>query len=192
MHEPYTLLGSADWRNYEVSADVRIEHRGSVSLYGRVSANAQTADPPRGYYLTVADDGRWALWAFNSRLAEGRVNFAADQWHKLKLCFAGTRIRAEIDGGTVRSVEDFAYHSGLAGLGSGWNTALYDDFAVRPVAGPEMVNLAKGRPTRASSNTSWRSTTWPPRRRPSGLWWITASSIRYMVKKIGIRCSSRH
>jgi len=154
VHEPYTLLGSANWRNYEVAADVRIERAGSVSLYGRVSANAQTADPPQGYCLTVAADGRWTLWAFKSVLAEGRVAFAADVWHKLKLCFAGTRIRAGIDGATVSTVEDFSQHSGMAGLGSGWNTALYDNFAVQPVTGPDMVNLAQGRPARASSKWS--------------------------------------
>ena len=95
------------------------------------------------------------------RLAEGRVGFAADQWHKLKLCFAGARIRVGIDGATVGAVEDFAHHNGMAGLGSGWNTALYANFAVHPIAGPDVVklaegrvNLAEGRPARASSKWS--------------------------------------
>jgi hypothetical protein len=127
------LLGSVSWRDYEISADVCIERGGSVSLYGRVSANAQTADPPKGCYLTVASDGRWTLWAYKSLLAEGHVAFAADAWHKLKLTFAGTRIGVAIDGATVRTVDDSAHRNGLAGLGSGWNTALYDNFAVWPV-----------------------------------------------------------
>jgi galactosylceramidase len=153
MYEPYTLLGSTKWRDYEVAADAYIEHGGSVSLLGRVSTVGQNADPPQGYILSAGSDGHWTLRAGKASLAQGRVSFSADHWHKLKLTMAGPRITASIDGKDIATAADFAYRSGLAGVGSGWNCALFDDFAVRPVSYGTLMNLAEGK--RATASSQW-------------------------------------
>ena len=154
MREPCTLLGSRTWRNYAVSVDARSEGRGSVSLFGRVSGVAGNADPLAGYRLTIAADGRWTLAAGTTVLAEGHAALDPQAWHKLKLTCAGQQITATLDGANLAAVVDFTYASGMTAIGSGWNCAEFGNFAVRPVAGRQITNLAQGKPARASSQWS--------------------------------------
>jgi galactosylceramidase len=88
--EPYSLIGSPGWKNYEVSTDAWIEKRGAVSIWGRVTSSPQTAQPAKGYWFKAASDGHWELMAFTNKLASGTVSFAADQWHRLNLSFSGS------------------------------------------------------------------------------------------------------
>jgi hypothetical protein len=156
--EPYTIIGSAKWRNYEVSCDVHIQGPGYAAIFGRIKSSLLScSDPPHGYWLKVGSGGDWALKAFTSTLAEGTVAFDARRWHKLALTFSGSRITAGIDGVVVKTIEDRTFfEGGMAGLGSGWNIAEFDNFSVRDVAGPSLsaVNLAAGKKTTASSNYS--------------------------------------
>ena len=156
--EPYTIIGSARWRNYEVSCDARIEGTGYAAVFGRVKSSLLSVSaPPHGYWLKVSAGGRWELKAFTSTLAEETVAFGACRWHKLTLTFSGTRITAGIDGAEVKTIEDRTFfEGGMAGLGSGWNIAEFDNFSVRDLAGPSLsgVNLAVGKKATASSNYS--------------------------------------
>jgi hypothetical protein len=159
--EPYTIIGSARWCNYEVACDACIEKSGYVALFGRIKSSLLSgSEPPHGYWLKVSAGGRWELKAFTRTLASGTVPFAADCWHKLALAFHGARIVARIDGVEVKAMEeddlDF-FDGGMAGLGSGWNGALFDNVSVREVTGPSWprrVNLAMGKKATASSNYS--------------------------------------
>ena len=154
MRKPCTILGSKSWQNYAVGFDARIEGRGTVSLYGRVSVVAQNAEPLVGYRFTIAADGHWTLSGGKTVLAEGRVTLDPEAWHKLKLTLAGPQITANLDGTDLGTAVDFAYPSGMTGLGTGWNCAEFDNFAVEPVAGSRLVNLAQGKKARASSQWS--------------------------------------
>ncbi|NLF07673.1 MAG: hypothetical protein GX594_06800 [Pirellulaceae bacterium] len=49
----------------------------------------------------------------------------------MKLKFDGPRITASIDGREVVSIEDRTYGAGMAGLGTGWNRAMFDNFSVK-------------------------------------------------------------
>ena len=157
--DPYTIIGSAKWCNYEVACDAYVEKAGYVSLYGRIKCSLLScSDPPHGYWLKVGPDGRWDLKAFTKTLASGNVPFAANRWHRLALLFRGSRIAARIDGIEVKAidVDDLdGFNGGMAGLGSGWNDALFDNFSLREVAGPSpprRINLALGGKATASSN----------------------------------------
>jgi len=132
--EPYSLIGSTHWQDYEVSAEAWIEKGGAVSIWGRVSSSPQTAQPAKGYWLKAASTGRWELMAFTNQLASGTVSFAADRWHRLSLRFSGSHISACVDGTDLFNIEDATYRGGMAGLGTGWNNAMFDNFAVRPMA----------------------------------------------------------
>jgi len=149
--EPYTLLGSAQWRNYEVSADASIEDSGSVMIAGRVMASLQNTQPPKGYRLELAADGKWRLFGFTNVLAQGRVPVGAGEWHNLKLKFVGSRITGLLDEVELAAVFDSACRRGMAALGTGWNCAMFDNFAVRPIEGPDSPNLALGKGATASS-----------------------------------------
>jgi alpha-L-fucosidase len=65
------------------------------------------------------------------------------------LSFSGTTVRATLDGATVAEVTDATYARGMAGVGSGWNHARFDNLSIRVAAAP--ANLARGKPARASS-----------------------------------------
>ena len=156
--EPYTLIGSAKWRNYEVLCDTHLEGPGYTALFGRVRCSLLSISAPaHGYWLKVSAGGHWELKSLFSTLAEGTVAFDAHRWHKLALTFSGSRITAAIDGIEVRTIKDHTFfEGGMAGLGTGWNIAEFDNFSIREVAGPALstVNLAVKKKTTASSNYS--------------------------------------
>ena len=138
--EPYTVIGEPKWRDCEVGCDVSVEKAGYVAIFGRVAKALQPVDaqsigqPPQGYRLKVDANGRWELTAYTKTLAAGTVSFAAERWHKLSLRFNGLSIAAVIDGVEVKTIQDGTFSAGMAGLGSGWNNARYDNFTVRPLA----------------------------------------------------------
>jgi galactosylceramidase len=138
--EPYSLIGSAHWRDYEVSVSTLIETTGSVSVWGRIQASLQNAQPAKGYWLQIASDGQWQLHAFTNLLAAGTILVAPHQWHDLTLRFSGSAITALVDHRMIQTLQDHAFSHGMAGVGSGWNTALFDDFSLRPVANPDFLN----------------------------------------------------
>ena len=127
---PETFLGSTSWTDYEVSSDVYIEDSGFVSIFGRVDKVLQNADPPNAYWLKVDRNGNWELKAAKNTLASGTVLFSANAWHTLKLKFIGTNIIAFINDVQVGYICDTTYSSGMAGIGSGWNNARFDNFVV--------------------------------------------------------------
>jgi hypothetical protein len=135
-----------------------MEGTGYAAIFGHVKSSLLSISaPPHGYWLKVNAGGGWELKAFTSTLAEGKAALDARRWHKLALRFSGSRITAGIDGVEVKTMEDRTFfEGGMAGLGSGWNIAEFDNFLVQAVAGPSLsaVNLAAGKKASASSNYS--------------------------------------
>jgi hypothetical protein len=127
---PETFFGDGAWRDYTVSADVLIEKAGSVCLFGRVAAVKQDQKLPCGYGLKVDQAGSWELYSDKARLAAGKAPFTADTWHNLRLVFAGDTILAVLDGSPLSEVTDNAHRAGMAGVGSGWNGAQFDNVSV--------------------------------------------------------------
>ena len=138
--DPYTLLGSVNWRDYTVSVDVLLEQPGQVSLIGRIDDGDvfkdQKARWPGGYILLVDQDGSWELNSAKFKvptvkLASGKVPFAMKKWHKLAMRFDGAGIEALIDGVVVIKATDTNNSQGMVGIGCGWNRAQFDNFGVR-------------------------------------------------------------
>lgn len=149
------MIGSTHWRDYEVGCDVRVEQAGYAAVFGRITKSLQNAQPPLGYWLKAGTDGAWELKAHTNTLAAGKLAFAAGIWHRLRLRFAGSNLTALIDGIELRTLEDGTYARGMAGLGTGWNTAEFDHFSVQPLPGvTSPPNLAEGRPATSSSDWS--------------------------------------
>ena len=63
-------------------------------------------------------------------LVSGEAPFAADAWHNFKLKFQGDRIDAFIDGNKVGGAESKLTPAGMAGIGSGWHGAQFDNFVL--------------------------------------------------------------
>jgi hypothetical protein len=134
--EPFTILGDAKWRNYELACDVCVEKAGHVTLLGRITSarQAHSPQPVKGYWLKVDAQGRWELNAFDKTLAGGTVAFAADRWHKLLMRFIGPRVFVCIDGKKMAEIADPTFSDGMVGVGSGWNNAMYDDLSVQTIS----------------------------------------------------------
>ncbi len=140
LPDPYTYLGSADWRDYTVSTDTMLEGAGQVTLLGRIDdANVfedHKAPFPSAYVLLVHWNGSWELLSTKYkeptvRLMTGRVQFPVRKWHHLELAFHGSEIKASIDGALVAQVDNKTHDHGMAGIGSAWNQAQFDNFSVR-------------------------------------------------------------
>lgn len=137
---PFTLLGDASWKDYEVSSDVFLSGVGEINLLGRIDSSNFFEDVhalwPSAYILSVHQDGRWDLLSATYKqptktLASGRVLFRRGKWHHLALEFKGSSVRAIIDRAQVASVTDTSHTHGMVAIGSGWNRAEFDNFAVR-------------------------------------------------------------
>jgi hypothetical protein len=138
--DPFTFLGSADWSDYQVSTDAMIEESGSVTLAGRIDSADWFQDEKArwvsGYILSVQHDGTWDLdstrfKAAPVKLASGKLPFSLKTWHHLTLIFRGATIQASIDGASVANLTDTSHKKGMAGIGTGWNTAQFDNFSIR-------------------------------------------------------------
>ncbi|WSQ08834.1 NPCBM/NEW2 domain-containing protein [Streptomyces sp. NBC_01231] len=138
--DAFALLGDVDWKDYTVSSDVYLEQSGTVELMGRAGDQQRPQSHQAGYFLRVADTGKWSVVKSDT---SGRLTTLADgttpalgtrSWHKLGLSFSGTTITASVDGKPVGAVDDSAYASGQAGIGVvGYQTDEFDNLSITPV-----------------------------------------------------------
>jgi hypothetical protein len=140
---PITLVGTADWADYTITADVLLESPGSVELLGRFKdmdfGNSARVD---AYYFSVSDAGAWSIYAnrfkdgVHTTLASGHVAaLGSGTWHTLSLAFKGTTLTARVDGVTVGGATDSTFTLGPAGLSVGsaanvWLNAQFDNVEI--------------------------------------------------------------
>jgi hypothetical protein len=138
--DPFTYAGDIGWRDYEVNSDILFNEKGDATVLGRIESadvfQGNKARWPSAYILTVNDAGEWELKSAKykvatRKLASGRLSFDKMKWHRLSLRFRGTTIRAAIDGTVLATVTDSSHTKGMAGIGSGWNHVLFDNFSVQ-------------------------------------------------------------
>ena len=59
---PYTILGDAQWTDYDVSADVYLNPADTAGVMGRITTTGTGShNTPKGYYLNLDDKGRCEL-----------------------------------------------------------------------------------------------------------------------------------
>ena len=114
----------------------------AVKLCGRIGTYSRGGSPPNGYCLIVDDSGAWYLSNGGAKgdareqenvIATGKLPAASDaanKWVTLSLAFAGDKITPSVDGKALKAVTDSKFKAGMVGLGSGWNTAWFDDLSV--------------------------------------------------------------
>ncbi len=147
---PYTVIGDAQWSDYEISADIFLDDGGWAGVMGRVSNTGNGWDGnPNGYYARLYADGGCAIYVASERikgsrdrqLAVGKVqNWESNQWHSVKLRFEKQTITLLVDGVVAISVDDKEYSHGLAGLitggeGKARNSACFDNLLINRVNG---------------------------------------------------------
>ncbi len=130
--EPASFLGSTNWTDYQVSADVFLEKPGQAKLIGRLIQEDENSGDLNAYQLYASSTGMWELCAHDSTvLAAGTISFPINTWHTMTMILDGSQIQGVIDGVTVASINDTTYTQGMAGLGvRSWSTAQYDNFHI--------------------------------------------------------------
>lgn len=142
------VLGDARWRNYRVGVDVLVTAAGYAAVCGRVSLVSSEGHID-GYQLRLSDSGQWELRnssGNDSVVASGRVAVSRNAWRHLELAFEGEHITGSIDGAHVVSLQDSHNGAGLAGIGSGWNPASFDNLSVTPINATTAVIAVPPRP----------------------------------------------
>jgi len=127
-----TVIGDTAWSNMEISADVNIPvNTGSAKLIGRVTELHRGNDFPEGYWFRITTGSNWTLNAGNYVIASGNMSFEPFTWHKLKLRMHGNSISVFVDNIELTSITDNRFTHGLAGLGSDFNFAEFDNLEIR-------------------------------------------------------------
>jgi hypothetical protein len=129
------LFGDRRWRDYRVGVQSLLEQPGYVMLVGRVS-HADCDGTLIGYQFRLYDTGRWELHAAvkDGLIAAGQSAAVRGRWHDLELVFHGQWISGQIDGQPVFEMLDTRHMAGMAGFGTGWNRAQFDDLTLDPVS----------------------------------------------------------
>jgi galactosylceramidase len=127
-----TILGDVTWTDYEVQTDVNIqENTGYAKLTGRITEVRRGGDYPDGYWFKINTSGNWVLFAGEQKIGSGAVPFSPFTWHHLCMKFRGNTITVTVNDIEVVKVTDSKYKSGLAGIGSEFNTVEFDNFEVK-------------------------------------------------------------
>jgi len=127
---PQTIVGDIGWRDYRVSVDFFLPATGSAKLWGRMQGFDWGDRPYTGYGIEVDHMGNWTLRAGEKTLASGKSTAAGGAWHDAALSMRGEQVTAWLDSNRIAVVSDAAIRNGLAGLGTGWNQALFGDLRI--------------------------------------------------------------
>lgn len=158
--EPYAIGGDDNWTNYQVSVEAQFPSgsasTAAASVEGRVQPEgAQGLSFARlgGYEFRVQRSGAWWLvrWQADNDPNAAKVltqgtwsgGDLGTNWHQLALSMSGATLKPSIDGHVLvtwtdtntDSYGDAPYVHGLAGIGSGWNLARFDNLAVTQLSG---------------------------------------------------------
>jgi len=136
---PFTAIGNNSWVNQVVDVEILFDKGANggdyISVCGRVNIGQWNpfSSPPEdlpGYCLRVFRNGQWELRQ-PKVLSNGKIpNFNEGVWHTVELAINENVVIIKLDGVTYDTVKDNSRSSGYAVLGSGWNTAYYDNFYV--------------------------------------------------------------
>jgi Glycosyl hydrolase family 59 len=149
LPKPFTYLGDQGWTDYTVGTDALLDGDGEAAVLGRIDSvdffQDGKAPWPTGYVLSVRGNGTWELLSTKlknepTRLASGTLSVMPHSWHSLALTFQGPAITAAVDGHTIAQTSDSTHGKGMAGIGSGWNRTMFDNFEVTsPASGAQRV-----------------------------------------------------
>lgn len=81
----YTIIGDSAWRNYEVSADIKLTPGDDAGVMGRIcDVGSGYGFIPKGYYLQLNDSGRCQLVVVRGKVDKKKLVGDAEQQAKIK------------------------------------------------------------------------------------------------------------
>jgi hypothetical protein len=173
---PYTMFPTGtNWMNYEVAVNVSLAPAAqNVSpvpieafVCGRtpiwpLRAETLLMSPPIGVCMTVNQTHWWVDERDNERavvLAIGRLA-SPQPWQALSLTFEDYDVAARLDGAVVAASLPTRLTNGVAGLGTQYHLAYFDNLALRPVREAALGSfLLDITPQRADVPSVWRNFT---------------------------------
>jgi hypothetical protein len=127
-----TLTGDSAWTDYEVRINVNVtENTGSAKIMGRVMEAHRGNESPEGYWFRITTGNSWSLNAGKKVIATGEADFQPFIWHNLSMVLHGDRIVVRLDNKEIASVNDKNFTHGLAGIGTDFNYAEFDDLEIK-------------------------------------------------------------
>ena len=129
---PFTLIGDDHAKNYAVSVNAQGGDGVTLALIGRFGGpQTNLSSVARGYRFEItAGSGMWKLSTPDVTLAEGKVEYPADTWHKLELNMHDTRIFCKVNDIVLTEIDDTSYSMGLAGLAASYGSSYFDNFSL--------------------------------------------------------------
>ena len=97
--------------------------------FNKLKDHLQTVADKKNTEVIFFKNGSFSIHT-NVVLASGKCSFPLKKWNNIKLSFHGNQIAAFLNGKQLCSVEDATYPSGLAGFGSGWHVADFDNLRI--------------------------------------------------------------
>jgi signal transduction histidine kinase len=143
------LMGSPNWKDYVVTADVQLLGEGSVGVLARVSDAEVGENSFKGYFLGIrTSDNSLVLGAFDFAYHEAAKVMLPDpvrplRWYHVKLKVEGCRITAyaSADGmGQVQTAtlnDPDCFRSGRVALRSNGTGGIWRNVSVTPVDSPD-------------------------------------------------------
>jgi hypothetical protein len=157
-------MGEADWENYLVEADAKLESVNSEArLYGRVRSGGSTPEEaPESYFLRIKGDGSWQVVKsfirttdgaernpsldipyknFIVTLDEGKpgsLELRPGKWFRLGLYLNKKRVIAIFNGKQITNFTDTnAIQNGMIGLGTSFDNGCFARLKITPVSAAE-------------------------------------------------------
>jgi hypothetical protein len=139
LPDPFTLAGDANWSDYTVASDVLLSNADEATIMGRIDSANVFEDGamlwPAGYVFQLKKSGEWTLLSTQYKhaprtLASGTTEPAGNHWHRLELHFAGTEIKASVNGHALATVQDKTHARGMIAIGTNWTRAQFDNLSV--------------------------------------------------------------
>ena len=125
---PQTIVGDIGWKDYTVSIDVMLPDTGCVSLCGRF--NRFIGWDLSGYSFQVNHNGNWKLQLRGKILASGNTEVNLNKWNKLIMSFKDDVIEVKLNKKIITTIKDSTIMNGVVALGTGWNTAYFDNLRI--------------------------------------------------------------
>jgi hypothetical protein len=140
---PQTVIGDIAWKDCRLSCDFSLPEKGKVRFWIRLNKlDTMGEESSSGYGLEFDEVGKWRLFARNETLASGQVSLVGTEWHRVTLSAIDDQIEARLGGRVLAKISDSRFLSGVAGLGTDWNKASFDNFDVEVFDARDSANGA--------------------------------------------------
>lgn len=126
---PETLIGDIKREDYQLSVDVMLIDTGMVKIAGRMHGFPGPGYAP-SYSFEIKHDGNWRFLSGKVLLASGNCRFVSRKWQNIKMKFEGENITVILDSQVLTAVKDSTHKSGVISIGTGWNTAYFDNIKI--------------------------------------------------------------